>query len=180
MPNINLLPWREKLRETRKKHFIGVWISCLVLTGVTMLGVHAAIAYQIKSQKYTNEFLTHEIAQLDIKIAAVETIKKERENLLSRMNVILQLQAGRPLNVKIFDTLARFMTDGLYLSELSRTGQSFSVKGKAESNTSVSELMRAIEQSAYFTNPILTEIKSDKTERVYKSIFELTCLQKTT
>lgn len=177
MPTINLLPWRERIRDERKAQFIRVWGGCVVMACLFMVMVHAGVAYQIKAQRLVNATLQSEINKLDIKIAAVKNIKSERTNMLSRMDVIQQLQQSRPLTVKVFDAITRLMPDGVHLTVLKREESRILMKGKAESNTRVSDLMRNLEQSPFFADPKLTEIKSDKTEEVYQSIFELYCMQ---
>jgi len=177
MPSINLLPWREKIREERKKEFLQLWVGCVALTCFFMVLVHGGIAHQIKKQRVVNATLQSEINRLELKIIEVRDLKKERASLLSRMQVIEQLQRSRPLTVKIFDSITRLMPEGVYLTEFSRSGDQFNMKGRAESNTRVSEFMRALAQSSHFSAPQLTEIKTDKSEEVYKSAFELHCAQ---
>jgi len=177
MATINLLPWREKCREVRKQQFIQIWMGALVLSGLIMVLVHGVFSYQIKTQLFINATLTNEITKLDLKIATVANIKAERDSLLSRMQVIQQLQFSRPLTVKVFDAVTRMMPKGIYLTQFSRVENQVVMQGKAESNSRVSELMRALAQSRYFSAPQLTEIKTDKADKVYKSDFELHCLQ---
>lgn len=175
MATINLLPWREQIREVRKQQFIQVWIAATVLSLVVMGGVHGFYYQKNKSQHLVNVSLKKEIAELDLKINSVKQIKQERADLISRMQVIQQLQTSRPTTVKVFDNIVRIMPKGVFLTEFSRQNNQIVFKGKAESNTRVSELMRALEQSPYFGFPQLTEIKTDKSEQVYKSRFELHC-----
>ena len=179
MPTINLLPWREKMREAKKRHFVQLFATCLVTTLTITIAVHFVFTTQVKKQNRVNIMLQNEINQLDVKIVAVNNMKEQRDSLLSRMRVIQSLQQSRPLTVKLFDAVTRSLPDGVYLTQFSRQNVSLMMKGRAESNTRVSELMRALEQSPYFGFPQLTEIVTDRSKKLDKNAFELMCTQQT-
>ncbi len=168
--NINLLPWREEKIEQQKQQFIffiSVCAGCAVLVLLTM---HFVLSYKINYQDNLNDHLRSEIVGLDQKVASIATLQKEKKSLLARMHVIQQLQRDRPKIVKLFDTITRTVPEGLYLTNLTRTGKYLLVEGKAESNTRVSKFMRNMDASACLTNAVLTFIQADNTEKVNHGI----------
>ncbi|MBI2791558.1 MAG: PilN domain-containing protein [Gammaproteobacteria bacterium] len=162
--NINLLPWREELKIQQKKEFISLLgLAILAATGL-ILFIHMLISRQIAFQNENNDFLKNEIKKLDQQIAEIQALQKEKQQLLARMEIIQQLQTNRPQIVRMFDGIVHTVPEGLYLTNLSRTGPNVVLDGKAESNTRVSTFMRNIESSSWLKNPLLTLIQADSKE----------------
>ncbi len=162
--NINLLPWREEQKEQQKREFVSFLGLGVVAASGLMLLVHMLIARQISFQNDTNLFLKNEIVKLDQQIAEIQALQKEKQQLLARMEIIQQLQTNRPQIVKLFDGIVRTVPEGLYLTNLARTGPNLVIDGKAESNTRVSTFMRNIEASNWLKDPVLTYIQADTKE----------------
>ena len=116
---------------------------------------------------------------MDREIKEIENLEKEKEALLARMKIIQELQSSRPEIVHIFDELAKAVPENVYLLKASRTGTEISLEGVADSNDYVSELMRNLNDSAWFNNPRLTVIESGKKEYPDASWFQLSVSQNT-
>lgn len=159
MTNINLLPWREQLREEKQKHFLVVLGAGLVATAIIILCVHMGFNNTISNQKKRNRILDHEISILNKRIKRIQTLKAEKENMIARMNVIQELQTNRPLSVHLFDSMVNIIPDGVQINSIERKGHKIELKGFAESNTQVSTLMRKINHDKWVTRSKLTEIK---------------------
>ena len=94
------------------------------------------------------------------------------------MKIIEDLQGKRPIIVRVFDELARTLPDGVYFSELAMKGAELSVKGGAESNSRVSNLMRQMDGSEWLTAPNLTAVKAVTSGALDQAnVFELTVKQ---
>lgn len=159
--NINLLPWREELKEQQKREFLGLLGFGVIAAAGLMLLIHMLINRQIGFQQENNDYLKNEIKILDQQIAEIQALQNEKQQLLARMEIIQQLQTNRPQVVRLFDGIVRTVPDGLYLTNLTRTGPKIVIDGKAESNTRVSTFMRNIEASSWLKNPALTLIQAD-------------------
>lgn len=160
MPQINLLPWRDELRKRREKEFIITAVIAALLMGGVVLGVHLHYESRIAYQTQRNSFIETEIAGLDKKIKEIENLKKERDSLIARTQVIQNLQAGRPEIVHVFDELVTTLPDGVYYTKVTQKGRRLSLQGVAQSNARVSSLMRSLDTSTWFNNPNLVEIKA--------------------
>jgi type IV pilus assembly protein PilN len=161
MPQINLLPWRDELRKRREKEFIITAVIAALMMGVVVLGVHLHYDSRIAYQEQRNTFIETEIKSLDKKIAEIAEIKKERDRLKARTQVIQSLQSGRPEIVHVFDELVTTLPEGVYYTKVAQKGRGLSLQGVAQSNARVASLMRSLESSKWFTNPALVEIKDD-------------------
>lgn len=162
--HINLLPWREQLREERKQEFLVSLAAAAVLTIIIILFVHLVIAAWINNQEGRNKVLENQIALLNNEIREIKNLRQEGAELLARMQIIQTLQANRAQVVRTFDDFVRIMPDGVYLTSVKRVGTNFTIIGKAESNTRVSALMRNIDSSISLEQPLLTEIKTDPSQ----------------
>lgn len=177
MTTINLLPWREQRREEQKQQFFIALGAALALVAVIVILVHLHYGRSISMQNARNQKLQTEIALLDQQIAQIKALKKEKESLIARMNIIQELQTNRPLAVHLFDSLVAVIPDGIHFISVQRTGLRMTVVGWADSNTHVSNLMRNIELSDWLSKPKLNEIKTitpkDSAKKPYKE-FTLT------
>lgn len=169
MTEINLLPWREALREAQKKQFITAIASVGVCALIVVLLVHIYFSHKIDTQMNRNNLLTTEIKRYDSQIAEIAGLKKIKTALIARMNIIQDLQQNRPLIVHLFDELNRVLPQGVHFTKLSMNGAIILLDGVAESNSNVSMLMRNIETDRWLMLPTLNEIKvEDKNKRKIK------------
>ncbi|MEB0044789.1 MULTISPECIES: PilN domain-containing protein [unclassified Pseudomonas] len=160
MARINLLPWREELREERRKRFLLMLVGVLVGSVGLILIADQVINADIDQQVARNEYLGKQIAVVDERITQISDLKARRQQLVERMRIIQDLQGHRQVSGRIFDQLARTLPDGVYFTEVKMVGKTLSLKGAAESNNKVSELMRNLEASDWFDAPSLTEVKA--------------------
>lgn len=160
MARINLLPWREQLREERKQRFLVAMVAFIGLgAGLVFLAAQYLNA-QIENQMARNEFVRKEIAVLDARIKEISELKTKKEQLLERMKIIQDLQGNRPVIGRVFDQLVRTLPDGVYFSSVKMAGKSITIAGAAESNNRVSNLMRNLDASEWLEAPNLSEVKA--------------------
>ena len=178
MAHINLLPWREELRKERKVRFFTVsGIAAVIAAGVVVV-VHLFFVQLIAYQNDRNQFLEGQIKLLDKKIKEIKNLEKERERLLARMRGIEQLQTSRPIIVHIFDEFVQTLPDGVFLTEISQKGKSFTVKGVAQSNARVSNFMRNLDASKWLTGAHLEVIETKQMDKRRLADFTLTVQEK--
>jgi type IV pilus assembly protein PilN len=177
MTRINLLPWREELRQEQKKQFVIMLImSCVLAVAIVGL-IHFQMQSKIDYQKNRNRFMSAEIAKLDEEIKEIQELQKTRRSLIERMEVIQALQGSRPSIVHLFTEIVSSVPNGVYLETLSQKGGKLKITGEAESNARVSTYMRNLQASAWLKDPNLTVIEiEDKTVNRISS-FTLTVKQ---
>ncbi|MEJ2143181.1 MAG: PilN domain-containing protein [Gammaproteobacteria bacterium] len=164
MAHINLLPWREEKRKEQQKQFASITGLSVVLIALIILAVHFQYSRMIDYQNSRNAFLKREISKVEKQIKEIEDLNKEKQRLLARMEVIQELQHNRPEIVHLFDELVRIMPDGTYFNSFKQNNRALSIEGLAQSNARVSALMRNLENSDWFANPVLKIIQSDKAD----------------
>jgi type IV pilus assembly protein PilN len=161
MPNINLLPWREERRKALKQEFFAllgaVALAALLCVGLAWLLMNLSI----DNQRDRNVFLQKHISDLELQVKEIKELKARRAELLERMKIIQNLQGNRPVITRVFSELVTSLPEGVYFTNLALKGNQLSIEGTAESNNRVSSLMRKLDQSEWFENPNLTQVKAN-------------------
>lgn len=178
MARINLLPWREQLREERKQRFLVTLAGILIVAGGVVFLGDQYLNNAIGQQTARNDFVRKEIAVLDARIKEISELKTRRQQLLERMKIIQDLQGNRPIIGRIFDQFARTLPDGVYFNGLKMVGKNISVDGAAESNNRVSNLMRNLDDSPWMQGSTLNQVKTTTSGAVDQAnTFQLTVQQ---
>jgi len=176
---INLLPWREEVRGEKKKEFLNITLAIFVFAGAMVFGVDRYYDRAINVQTSRNALLQAEIQILEGRIAEISLLQQKRNELLSRMKVIQELQGNRPIIVRVFDELARQLSPSVFFISLNMLAQNLSIQGVAESNNRISNQLRNFTESAWFEKPNVTAIKADSKFGPQASQFSLTVAQTT-
>ncbi|MBL4680520.1 MAG: PilN domain-containing protein [Pseudomonadales bacterium] len=176
---INLLPWRDELREEKKKEFINVIVGVLAIAGVLIFAVDRFYTGNIDTQVARNKFITTEIELLEARIGQIQLLQQKRGELLSRMKVIQELQGNRPVIVRLFDELARQLSDRVFFLSIDFKGKQLAIKGVAESNNRISSQLRNFSESVWFTKPNVTQIDANPEYGPQASLFSLSVEQNT-
>ena len=163
MPSINLLPWRQELRQRRRKEFLIGIVAAVVLAGIVTLLANLVVSSMIDAQNRRNELLKSEIAELDKAIEQILALEDQKARMISRMEVIDRLQASRPEVVKLFDQIVATLPEGVYLTSVKQSGKKIEFDGVAQSSTRVSAFMRNIDASESLSSPELKVIQTGST-----------------
>ena len=90
MPRINLLPWREELRQKRKKEFMLAALGAVLMGAALTFGTKVYYETMIANQEDRNNLLRNEITELNKQIKEIEGFEAQRDRLLDRMEIIDQ------------------------------------------------------------------------------------------
>ena len=177
MIRINLLPHRELKRAARRRQF-NVLLGIAVAVGLLSVALgHTVIATRASSQEARNAFLTQEITKLDNQIVEIKKIREQTQDLLERKQVVETLQSNRTEVVHLFDQMIRLLPDGLYLKSFKQTADVVNIGGYTQSSARVSTLMRSLEESPWFEQPSLIEIKAATVNNLRANEFVLSVKQ---
>ena len=157
MANINLLPWRERLREVRRREFLTIMMGFVIIAGGLVFLVDRYFNGEITMQQARNVFVRAEITLLDAQVAEINQLGQQKEDIRARMNVITDLQGTRPVIVRIFDEMVRTLPNGIFYEQVQRIEDVIAVEGIAESSARITELMRNLDDSEWFKATDLSE-----------------------
>jgi type IV pilus assembly protein PilN len=158
---INLLPHREAKRAQKKRAFF-IGLASSFVGGLVIAGIWYTVLQQMTAaQNDRNEFLKAEIARLDAQIKDIATLRQEIEALKARQRAVEDLQTDRNVPVYLLNELTKQTPEGVYLTSINQTGQTVAVRGIAQTNERVSELLRnTFYNSPWLEKPDLIEIKA--------------------
>jgi len=160
MLRINLLPWREEARRERQRQFLYSLVGTLVLGAILVLVVGLFFDQKISVQEARNQKIQTEINRLQQRIDRIAELERTRNRLLSRKQIIEELQASRSLTVELLDKLAKTIPVGVTLTDVRQQGQRVSLLGTSQSNARVSAYLHSLEEMDLFSNPELQYVRA--------------------
>ena len=160
MANINLLPWRAERRKQREREFYMMLAMAAAGAVAAFLVAMLWMNTLISSQEADNAYMQKEIKALDKKIEEIEELDKRRSQLLTRKEIIEQLQSNRSQMVHLFDEMVKTIPDGTRLSTMKQAGEVLTLEGGAESNSRVASYMRNIDNSPWMGRSDLRKIEN--------------------
>jgi len=174
MSNINLLPWRGEQRQKNDKKLLlasfTFWAACLLVGFLALENLNGRLSYQNER----NQYLMHENSKLNRKIADIKKLQAEKRDLVGRINVIQDLQQDRIHIIHVFDDIVRKLPAGVTLDKMSKKSREIHLKGRAQSNSRVSELMNKADSSEFFgrsnLNVVALQKKSDTDIREFEVV----------
>lgn len=159
IPAINLLPWREALRQRRNRLFglqlAGAFVGALALTGTYSLHL-AGVA---DGQQRRNAFLQERIAEFDRRIEEVERLRQRRRALSVGIEAVQALEAQRGSVARTLEEMVGTLPADVHYQAMDLRGDVLALRGVAASNPGVSALMRNLQASPWFRAPRLLNIK---------------------
>jgi len=174
MARINLLPWRQEERARRNKEFITLVVA---VTFLSLLAAFATWSYfnnELAEQLDANALIEQENARLDKALVEIDSLEQRREDIISRMQVIQDLQGRRPVPVRLWDDLAKAIPPALYLNNLKREGDVLTLTGLADNPNVVSSLIRNLDSSKWMGNSAVSNIQQNITAYQAAPVLEST------
>lgn len=179
MTQINLLPWRERVREIKKKNF---FVALVVAVGFAVFIIFLFHLYYddlIDYQDKRNAFLQEEIARKQIEINSLRKDKEQQALVKAKLQFIMALREESYQAVRLLNELLQVVPDSITLSKLSRNGNVITLEGKAQSELAITAFLKTLSKVSIFNQPILTginsqagNIKTEATERFFQITVE--------
>jgi len=163
MIKINLVPDYRKDIKNRILIIQSSVAVCALLPALIIIGVFwFLMSSEITEANSEIARLKSEIKKQEQTIKKINTFKKNKKTLQTKMEVINDLQKGKTGPVHLLDDLATQIPGGLWLTSIKQTGMNLEIKGVSLGNFSISNYMINLEKSPYFKNVDLKEIKAEK------------------
>jgi len=167
MIKINLIPYRDARRREELTRQSILAATPVVLALLIIAGVHFSLQTRIDDTLQEITTVKSAIKRSKLKLKEIDTFKKQKAMLNKKLDVIATLQKGKLGPVHLLDELASRLPGNLWLTAVKQTGTTLEITGKAFDNIVISNYMRSLEQSPYFTSVDLMKIqtKNKKTSR---------------
>ena len=159
---INLLPYREEIKQRKKQQFNILMLSALLVgVGLSVLA-YVSINSAISNQESRNQFLETEISKLDTDLGEIKKLQQEKENFLAKKQKVEELQEKRSQAAYIIDTLNVLTPENTYLTAVNAENPTtYTITGRAMSDKKIAMLMRALPSTGVFSQPELLSIKKN-------------------
>jgi type IV pilus assembly protein PilN len=142
-------------------------IGALAAAFMVLFVVYVGQNKELTTTKQKISDLQAEKARLQQVKAQVTAFESEKLVLQTRINVIEELQKGRTggqeLLTAVASTVAR--TDGVWLTSLSKTGNTLTLDGEASSVNAVANFITQMKRSGYFDKIEIKEAKENDLEK---------------
>ena len=176
MLRINLLPIRQLKKRAKAKNQIAVFCVVFLCLIVILFFGSLLQMHKIKSIESSITELTKEQQRLAPEIAAVDKLKKDKEELERKISIIHQLKAASSLTVHVLDEVANVVDNNrMWLTSLSQEGSVLSLTGIALDNQTVADFMDKLKKSSFIQGVELTNSSLRKISDRNLKEFSLTC-----
>lgn len=174
---INLLAWRERKRNEKKRQCILLLFTGLVITACFIGLVYWALSVCCQQQNRRNAYLQREIDAENKKLQTLATWQKTKADLFLHLNGIEQLQTNRANTVKLLAYLTQQLPSAIVLTCLRRKDNKISINGIANNHPALSIFMSRIKRSKLFKDLTLKNIQTKSYKHITKLYFSFTVIE---
>lgn len=175
MIRINLLPVRAKKKRNTSIYQLVAMSGGILLTVLVALIVHFAYQNTLEEQAKKIEDADAEIKRLEKIIGEVKELDSQKQRLLNQLAVIDKLEKGKRGPVRVLDEMSNAIPKRVWIADIRENGGVMAIKGAAIDNADVSEFLRAMQKSAYFSDVTLKFTQADVREGVQVYNFHIEC-----
>jgi Tfp pilus assembly protein PilN len=154
-----------------------VFIGAGLVLGALVLGFfYYTWQKQLNEENARIKTLTAQKADLEQTKLQVEAFEKQKVVLQQRVSTIEQLQRDRTGGQELLDMVASTVsrTENLWLTEMTRKGNTLAIEGSSASINSVANFITALKRSGYFQKVEIKESKQDeKNQAVQTFLFQI-------
>jgi type IV pilus assembly protein PilN len=175
MIRINLLPVRAKKKRNTSIYQIVAMSGVLMVSLVTAFTVHSVFVDKVEKRQATVATNTGEIKRLQTIIGEVNELDKQKQRLLNQLAVIDKLEKGKRGPVRVLDEMSSSIPKRVWITSFREQGGTLSLTGSAIDNADISEFMRALQKTPYFTDINLKFTQADLKDGATVYNFEIGC-----
>jgi type IV pilus assembly protein PilN len=179
MIRINLLPYREKEKKeglTRQVVVIAItFIAFVIAIGSYQLYLNINISNLDKNIKSEKD----ELDRLSKIIVDIEAYKKDKMNLIKKLDIIDGLEKNRLVPVRMLDELTSVVpVKDVWLEKLSEKGSDITIEGTARNNIAVAHFMKNLAGSTFIQSVDLISTREKEVSGIKLQQFVISCVKK--
>lgn len=173
MNQINLLPWREQIRKTKKVYFGISLLGAILLAMFFVFVTHVYYNRMISDQQERNIFIQKEIDNEKTSLAALEKKMGNYRSIESQIQLRIALRKQSNDAIEFLNEIATIVPSTILIKKISKKGDNIILDGKAESSAQITLFMKNIDDSPIFQHPVLSEISEDEANKNTAGNFQL-------
>ncbi|SDP39935.1 PilN domain-containing protein [Desulforhopalus singaporensis] len=176
MLKINLLPIKQiKKRAKARKQFLGMILLFLMVCGL-LAGTGYLQARKISSIRTQIAALNAEKNSYASTLKKIEQLKKDKQELERRTQVINKLKTDSSLTVRVIDEVAnRIDNERMWLTSFQQQGGSLSLAGVALDNQTIAQFMDNLKESPFVRDVSLANSSLKNVSGRNLKSFSLSC-----
>lgn len=175
MIRVNLLPVKRKKKAKALPAFIiyGILLAlfAVIISGYLFWYFNSQIS-ALTQKKQANAV---KIAELKSKIKEVENFEAQKKVLEQRKNLVEQLRKNQSLPVRILTEMSNVIPLGVWLQQMSVTGNDIKISGTGFTNEDVVNYVDNLKKSQFVTDIYLEGSQKKSEGKVVTYQFTLTC-----
>jgi type IV pilus assembly protein PilN len=175
MIRINLLPVRAKKKRNTSIYQIVAMSAVVMVSAIAAFTVHTVFANRVQEREAKIAENTAEVQRLQKIIGEVNELEKQKERLLNQLTVIDKLEKGKRGPVRVLDEMSGSIPKRVWVTSFRETAGALSITGSAMDNSDISEFMRAMQKTPYFSDITLKFAQADIRDGVTVYNFEIGC-----
>jgi type IV pilus assembly protein PilN len=153
MRAINFLPWREAIRQQRKKR----GICCLFISGclvfLCLFFLHQQTKKKLEQQVQRVQLLKQRALKIQEQMQAFHVLKQRQDRVFSLSAVLQTLQIQRQQVLSVLSELVDILPQAVYLTHMDYTAERVVLSGCAKSNIVLARLMTNFKHSTWVKEP---------------------------
>lgn len=151
MIKINLLPVRAAKKKETAIQQISVFCVSLLVVLVVIAALYGLKLGQISSAKDDISAANNKINELKAKIGKLEELKKFKEQVKKKLDVLAQLRKNKTGPAQRLATLSDITPDKLWLTSYAESGDNVKLNGIALTEDLIAQFMRNIQSSSDYS-----------------------------
>jgi type IV pilus assembly protein PilN len=151
MIKINLLPVRAAKKKETAIQQISIFCFSIILVAAVIFVLYGLKLGQISSTKNDITAANAKINELKAKIGKLEELKKFKEQVKKKLDVLAQLRKNKTGPAQRLATLSDITPDKLWLTAYVESNDSVKLSGIAYSEELIAQFMRSVQGSKDYT-----------------------------
>lgn len=151
MIKINLLPVRAAKKKETAIQQISIFCFSVALVAVVLMALYGLKLGQISTAKNDISAANVKITELKAKIGKLEELKKFKEQVKKKLDVLAQLRKNKTGPAQRLATLSDITPEKLWLTAYVETGDNIKLSGVAYTEDLIAQFMRNVQASSDYT-----------------------------
>lgn len=175
MIQINLLPWREQMRQVKKTQFITSLVSSVLISLIILAIFHFHYSSIASEQNDINAMLSAAISEEQSALNEMSSREDEKKSVDVQLEFIINLYNESYSAVRFLNELVTLVPNTILLQKIKRNGNQITLTGLAVAESDITQLLDEVSKSPDFNQPTLSSINLEKNtgdSRGFKLMFE--------
>jgi type IV pilus assembly protein PilN len=151
MIKINLLPVRAAKKKETAIQQISIFCVSIVLVALIIVSLYGVKLGQISSATKDIASANAKISELKTKIGKLEELKKFKEQVKRKLDILAQLRKNKTGPAQRLATLSDITPEKLWLTTYSESNENVKLTGVAYTEDLIAQFMRGIQASNDYT-----------------------------